>query len=1212
MDESGLIYGTKCLESDIEPQREQLLFQYDPADVPSDMAGVMASIKQLSEKILFHWREFPIVLPSSITDNEPQPIGAANGDISKERPSKVTFRDVFIAPTFDELEEVARLPNGGQKKLNEKQLYCIWDNGEFEVDSIHFPGQTHKWHLSQLLQKGSRRSHETLLDDMALALRILLITARNRFHSHFFSLSEGFKSWGRGLWKIFDIVIGMPSTSPGDLTAKLREEHMRYLVAELDIRHNCRKEFNRFCEYVKDKCKLLRAEKHKTADLRPPPIPYYYQTPQGLHIDLRLFNKDLINNCLPILSNIVEKESRGWHIQYRQKLVRELKAKGLSNEQITEEVSTAVMNEYLQRVYRAVQNNIELENLQHGIGQLLIAQAQSVLAMQKAVQNIQQKMVEHKEKLIEHLKNEYPVKSRITAWKNEQLQRFEEEFINQNLWSAHEIAISLCEEQQQKQAIYFLRRDLNFIKEREHILRKELGRVKVPTQVFTFSTKIWFPQHWMIVRQTRGDTEVMPTIIKDGAAPAGPVSKKEHDTYTVDKYLRRKTSTRYPMWRWWNYVHRTWAWMWNSMFFFWVVIPWCSPVSFRALFYTNPFKPDLELSPVDGALYPKESSLTHTLISRLRLLWKNVRESRASFEEAPDTGFLGKSLTRHLNRFWNFVLKGGFGSIILVLIFPLLCIFLSGLSLVTALTTPLWMPVVTLFAHIGFFLIYDLDCPEVSGNKILVLLEAILWHIFLQGCIQPVAAVLFGAIFCPLAALFCLLFGILRRGVRGLWDSVMFHTVIKSRGRIPANDGFIARRVAGPGLASNYFFQIKPEQSLAAIEAKLELDELEAWKNNVLKVIEYPEEEYRKFIKQCFKPFSADVIDDGVYKKLCVETAQYKADLISKVDLRKRRLSTGLYPDLQRRIKLPEASLKKAIIQAARMLEEFYPYHVLQRLPISEKEFWEKQQLDVNDWKGLACKKLTEIFSKNFLVPLEETDNHFELKVDHINFSRYTDMLKYAEYHDDLDLITEMHIPVADVNIRPPFLDSGFFNPNQRLIPTARWDTPRERMCPWKQDHVPHVFDKLEIPLPVPHPASIALAIYNRENDQDPINFEDIYCQRIIKATKEVPYVDVGDPSSPELFEMEPSTPDNGTYGEPINLMSHLAQQEASYFSDDNVGGGTGTNSPALESNMNASMQNSSVDEADSKEDQAEGHIVYEENERDSSCIIELRDTGNR
>lgn len=38
------------------------------------------------------------------------------------------------------------------------------------------------------------------------------------------------------------------------------------------------------------------------------------------------------------------------------------------------------------------------------------------------------------------------------------------------------------------------------------------------------------------------------------------------------------------------------------LFIFQVVIPWCSPVSFRALFYTNPFKPDLELSPVDVSI----------------------------------------------------------------------------------------------------------------------------------------------------------------------------------------------------------------------------------------------------------------------------------------------------------------------------------------------------------------------------------------------------------------------------------------------------------------------------------------------------------------------------------------------------------------------------------------------------------------------------------
>lgn len=34
------------------------------------------------------------------------------------------------------------------------------------------------------------------------------------------------------------------------------------------------------------------------------------------------------------------------------------------------------------------------------------------------------------------------------------------------------------------------------------------------------------------------------------------------------------------------------------MFLFGVVIPWCSPVSLRALFFMEPFMPDLELSQV--------------------------------------------------------------------------------------------------------------------------------------------------------------------------------------------------------------------------------------------------------------------------------------------------------------------------------------------------------------------------------------------------------------------------------------------------------------------------------------------------------------------------------------------------------------------------------------------------------------------------------------
>jgi hypothetical protein len=71
---------------------------------------------------------------------------------------------------------------------------------------------------------------------------------------------------------------------------------------------------------------------------------------------------------------------------------------------------------------------------------------------------------------------------------------------------------------------------------------------------------------------------------------------------------------------------------------FQVVIPWCSPVGLRALFCVEPFMPDLELSQVNGTLFPRKSSLTSTLCSRLLALWRHISKSRTHFETKPDTG----------------------------------------------------------------------------------------------------------------------------------------------------------------------------------------------------------------------------------------------------------------------------------------------------------------------------------------------------------------------------------------------------------------------------------------------------------------------------------------------------------------------------------------------------------------------------------------------
>jgi hypothetical protein len=54
------------------------------------------------------------------------------------------------------------------------------------------------------------------------------------------------------------------------------------------------------------------------------------------------------------------------------------------------------------------------------------------------------------------------------------------------------------------------------------------------------------------------------------------------------------------------------------------------------------------------------------------------------------SGFLGKSFTRQVNRVWNYGCKGAMGSASLVLCFTPLCLLTSMLSIVAAVTAPLW------------------------------------------------------------------------------------------------------------------------------------------------------------------------------------------------------------------------------------------------------------------------------------------------------------------------------------------------------------------------------------------------------------------------------------------------------------------------------------------------------------------------------------------
>lgn len=673
-----------------------------------------------------------------------------------------------------------------------------------------------------------------------------------------------------------------------------------------------------------------------------------------------------------------------------------------------------------------------------------------------------------------------------------------------------------------------LESEFNNFFQREPALLRELRKVKTPTRSFLWPTQIWLPTNWIIRRNFQGQSEIVPTVLcKQATSITTPRSDPSQPVFLVEKEIVRTTTTRWPLWRLFNYFHRTWCWTWNAMFFFGIVLPWCSPIGLRALFLMEPFMPDLELSQINGTLFPRKTSLTSTLTSRLINLWRHISKSRTHFETKPDTGFIGKGFTRHLNRIWNYFFKGLFGTFGIVVIFPLVCITVILISLFIALTTILWMPLLTILIQITNAFIYDLDSPSLKRNRYFVIVEACVWNILIQGCLQPLIALFVALILCPIITLIILAGGVTRYWFRLLWDTIIFHLIIKKRGRVPASDSFVVKRIAGPGLATDYYFQISPEQALAAFEAKMEWDELDAYQHIIENTILQPQKDFAQFVEACFGSFSAQLSKNGPYKNLEKEGQDLLSVLHEKLEKRRRDLQTGLNVTVKSKIKLTTADLKVAIQQGALMLERFYPIHILPKLGCSEEQFWDSKALSAGDWAGLAGVLYSELFSLDILTPLDHTDTSFRLD-SHPNadLQRYTEMVQCAQLGvGGPDLLGNVYTPRGNIQVHSPYLEVSAFNPRSKQTTTttaikktnndkivSKCFTSREEITtmkrntklwtPWKKFNCPYQPDKMVIPLSVPHPAHISVTIYNRDSD-DPIPLESDICQSILKGIEE-------------------------------------------------------------------------------------------------------------
>ena len=104
---------------------------------------------------------------------------------------------------------------------------------------------------------------------------------------------------------------------------------------------------------------------------------------------------------------------------------------------------------------------------------------------------------------------------------------------------------------------------------------------------------------------------------------------------------------------------------------------------------------------------------------------------------------------------------------------------------------------------------------------------------------------------------------------------------------------------------------MKPEQALAAFEAKLELDELHAFQQESERLITQPQRDFTQFVEACFGPFAASLEKTKEpYKSLEKEAKDLVAALHEKLDRRRKDLQTGLGVNFRSKIKLSTYDLK--------------------------------------------------------------------------------------------------------------------------------------------------------------------------------------------------------------------------------------------------------------------------------------------------------------
>ena len=522
----------------------------------------------------------------------------------------------------------------------------------------------------------------------------------------------------------------------------------------------------------------------------------YRSRSTGEVYDFALHDTELWAEFSAAISRIESKVDREWKkrsVVLRDTLTRERDVKGDEETMYTdEEIEEIIEEERTKLLYSAIReesSKIPVTLLLRHLDAMEIVKSATAKAMDEL-----QAAKDEAEKL---LRKNHPIRSNNYQWLHHNvgcIVEKQEKMVDR----LPEVILEELEKGGFKEEHYLLSKSLEFKAEKWEGIKADLAKVLVPSYVFEFHRYYWSPSSWEITRTARGE-----------------FIKKDHATWTV--------SSSYPFWRIINSIVRMGTWTSNGMLGL-IVSMWCSPVSIRALFKLKPFHPYKRLDSKTGEIVVDTHTTVKPFFYLLGQIWKNVFDSRRSFEEAPDSGFLGKSVTRFFNIIWTYGF-GVLGSAFLTATMPTAILLNVCLCLALLAATPVWGPALPILGYLFSLFVYDIDTNQVGA--------VLGWVIGVISNIFKIAGSTLMLVLIPIVSSFICLVRSITNTALSFSDWLFFHLVLARLARLPDRDGFLIRRISGPGMRSEYSCQISPEIVVLALHSSLEKKELSMYQKFV-------------------------------------------------------------------------------------------------------------------------------------------------------------------------------------------------------------------------------------------------------------------------------------------------------------------------------------------------------------------------------------------